>query len=345
MTDWIRLLIDIIFWPPLFQLVIAPGLVAALLVVIFIIWFERKTAARVQMRIGPYHISPRLGGFLQLFADLTRYAFQEIIIPTAVDKPIFIGAPLTALVLSLLPVVSMPYTSTPYYYPLPMDYSLLLTVALSTISPIFIVAAGWASNNKFAVIGSLRESFVITAYELLIVITALSGGVAALSYNLVDIVNAQTPFYKWMILTNPIAALTMFAAILMATSGFPFEIPEAENEIVAGAFTEYSGLMYGINMGSAYIKRFVYSLLFTLVFLGGWLPYKPGIHLIDGYIIPLVVVLVKATIVMAIISFLRAVYGRFRIDQALDGAWRIFIPLALIGFGLALLEAYMGVYA
>ncbi len=345
MSGLLKLLVDIITWPPLFQLVIAPGLVAALVIVIFILWFERKTAARVQMRIGPYHVSPRIGGGLQLIADLVRYSFQEIIIPKAADKPIFIGAPLAALVISLLPVVAMPFTTVPKYYPIPMDYSLLIAVALSTLSPIFIIAAGWASNNKFSIIGGLREAFVITAYELLIVITALAGGVAVLSYNLTDIVVAQKPFYKWILFTNPIAALTMFAAILMATSGFPFEIPEAENEIVAGAYTEYSGLMYGINMGAAYIKRFAYSLLFTLIFLGGWLPYEPSSGLIHGYLIPLVIVLVKSTIVMAIMSFLRAVYGRFRIDQALDGAWRIFIPLALIGFGIALIEAYLGVYA
>ncbi|MCE4617422.1 MAG: NADH-quinone oxidoreductase subunit NuoH [Desulfurococcales archaeon] len=345
MTGIIDFIIKLIIWPPLFQLVLLPGLVTALVVVIFIIWFERKTAARVQMRIGPYHISPRLGGFLQLIADLTRYAFQEIIVPRTVDRAVFIGAPLTALVLSVVPVVAMPMTDIPRYFPIPMDYSLIISMGLTTLSPIFIVAAAWASNNKFALIGGMREAFVITAYELIFIISGLSAGLAVLSYNIVDIVEAQAPFYKWILFTNPIAALAMYASILMSTSGFPFEIPEAENEIVAGAFTEYSGLMYGVNMGSAYIKRFVYTLLFSLLFLGGWAPYTPQPGFIAGYLIPAVIVVVKATIVMATISFLRAVYGRLRIDQALDGAWRIFIPIALAGLLLALLEAYMGVYA
>ena len=333
-------LIEIIEWPPLWQLIVL-GLVAPLLVVIFILWFERKTAARVQRRIGPYHVSPQLAGGLQLFADLIRYSFQEVIIPKTVDKAAFISAPLIALVLSILPVVAMPFTNVPHWYPIPMHYSLLVALALSTLSPIFIIVAGWASNNKFSIIGGVREAYLIVSYEILMMLSFLSAAAMTGSYNLVDIVAAQSGG-KWFVLLNPIAFLTAFIGVLMSTSGFPFEIAESENEVVAGAFTEYSGLMYGINMGAAYLKRMVLSILMTLVFLGGWLPYTPGHGFVSGYLIPSIVVLVKATILMMIFSFMRSVYGRYRLDQALDLAWKILFPLAAIGFGLGLLEAYAG---
>ena len=338
----IKTIIDIIIWPPLWQLIVL-GLLAPLGIVIFILWFERKTAARVQRRIGPYHVSPQIGGGLQLIADLMRYMFQEVIIPKTVDKAAFVSAPLIALILSILPVVAIPFTSINNWFPIPMDYSLLIALALVTLSPIFIIMAGWASNNKFSIIGGMREAYLITAYEIMIMLSMLAAGVAAKSYNIVDIVTAQSGM-KWMIILNPIAFFTAFVGVLLSTSGFPFEIPESEHEVVAGAFTEYSGLMYGINMGAAYLKRMVYSILISVLFLGGWLPYTPGPGFVRGYLIPSIIILIKATILMMIFSFLRAVYGRYRLDQALDISWKILFPLSVVGFGLGLLEAYLGVF-
>ena len=332
----------IIFYPPVYQFVILPGLLVALVVVIFIIWFERKAAARVQMRYGPLEISPRTGGATQLIADLIRYTVQEIIVPATVDVLPYILAPNIAVVLSLLPMVAVPLTSIKAYWPYPMDYSLLVAVALSTLSPIFVVMLSWASNNKFSVVGGVRESFVIVAYELIAVISLLSVTPLAGSFNLVKIVDLQSKVV-WFGLLNPIALLTGFIAVLMSTSGFPFEIPDSESELVAGPFTEYSGLMYGLNMGAAYIRRWAFSVLLTLVFLGGWAPYVPSPGLLTGYVIPSLIVTVKAVIVMAIMSFLRAVYGRYRLDQALSLAWEVLIPLSLAAFGISLAEAYFGV--
>ncbi|MEB3851733.1 MAG: NADH-quinone oxidoreductase subunit NuoH [Desulfurococcales archaeon] len=344
MAGVVDTIISWIFWPPLFQLVIAPGLVAALAIVIFILWFERKTAARVQMRVGPYNVSPRLGGALQLIADLIRYSFQEPIIPKTVDTAAFILAPLAMLVISVVPTAAIPVSPLPWTWPIPMEHSLLVALALTTLSPVFLVAAGWASNNKFSVIGSTREAFMVTAYELVFIISLLAVAAPVHSYNLVEIVEAQAGWRMFAIL-NPLAFLAAFIAILMSTSGFPFEIPESEHEVVAGPFTEYSGLLYGIDMGAAYIKRYVMSVLLTIAFLGGWKPLdpQPGAGLLAGYIAPLVVVLVKATIVMAVMSFFRAVYGRYRLDQAVDLAWRVILPMALAGYALGLIYGYLGV--
>ncbi|MCE4610187.1 MAG: NADH-quinone oxidoreductase subunit NuoH [Desulfurococcales archaeon] len=341
MSGILNIIIQIITWPPLWQLVVL-GLLIPLGVVVFILWFERKTAARVQRRIGPYHVSPKIAGGLQLIADLMRYMFQEVIIPKTVDKFPFIVAPLAALILSIVPVVAIPFTSIEAYFPIDMSYSLIISLALLTLSPLFIILSGWASNNKFSVIGGMREAYLITAYELVAVLAFLSAGAITGSFNLVDIVEAQSGV-KWFIILNPLAFAAAFIGVLLSTSGFPFEIAESEHEVVAGAFTEYSGLVYGMNMGAAYLKRMIFSIMIAVVFLGGWQPYTPGEGFIAGYLVPSIVILVKATILMMIFSFFRAVYGRYRLDQALDIAWKILFPLAVLGFGLGLLEAYLGI--
>ncbi|ADL18786.1 NADH-quinone oxidoreductase subunit H [Acidilobus saccharovorans 345-15] len=333
----------IIFYPPVYQFVIIPGLVAALVVVIFIIWFERKAAARVQMRYGPLEISPRTGGAPQLIADLVRYMMQEIIVPSAVDFMSYILAPNMSMILSLLPMVAVPMTSIPSYWPIPMSYSLLIAVALSTLSPIFVVMMSWASNSKFSVLGGLRESFIVVAYELIAVISLLSVVPLLHTFDLVTIVDYQFSG-RWLGLLNPLALLDAFIAVLMSTSGFPFEIPDSESELVAGPYTEYSGLLYGLNMGGAYIRRWAFSVLIALVFLGGWAPYRPEPGIVLGYLVPSLIVVVKAVIIMAIMSFLRAVYGRYRLDQALSLAWEVLIPIAIAAFGLSVFEAFIGVH-
>ncbi len=332
----------IIFYPPVYQFVIIPGLVAALVVVIFIIWFERKAAARVQMRYGPLEISPRTGGATQLIADLIRYTTQEIIVPEVADFLAFILAPNISMILSLLPLVAVPMTSIPEYWPIPMSYSLLIAVAISTLSPIFVVMMSWASNNKFSLQGGIRESFVVVAYELIAVISILSVVPLVHTFNFVTVVNDQLGG-RWLGLLNPIALLDAFIAVLMSTSGFPFEIPDSESELVAGPYTEYSGLMYGLNMGGAYIRRWTFAIIITLAFLGGWAPYRPSPGLVLGYLVPSLIVVVKAVIIMAIMSLLRAVYGRYRLDQALSLAWEVLIPLAIAAFGISIAEAYFGV--
>ncbi|MDP8002671.1 MAG: NADH-quinone oxidoreductase subunit NuoH [Caldisphaera sp.] len=333
---------DIIFYPPVYQFLIIPGLIAALLVALFIIWFERKAAAFVQMRYGPWEIAPKIGGAIQLVADLTRYALQEIIVPETVDQLPYILSPIVMIILSLMPLEAIPLTSVKPYFPIPMGYSLLIAVAISTLSPLFVIIMSWASNNKFSLVGGVRESFIITAYELIAVLGFLTVAAMTHTFNMVSIVNTQMSG-KWLGLLNPIALLVVFIAILMSTSGFPFEIPDSESEIVAGPYTEYTGLLYGLNMGGAYIRRWVFSVLMVLVFLGGWAPYHPTPGIITGYFVPSLIVSIKALIVMAIMSFLRTVYGRYRMDQALGIAWEILIPLALVAFGIGLAEAYFGI--
>lgn len=326
-------LLYIIAYPPLWQVIVI-GLLGSFLTAMIAIWFERKAAARVQRRIGPYWASPRLGGFLNLVADMIRYILQEVIIPRTVDKVPFVLAPVAAFVVSIMPIAFVPLSPYEKFWPVPdMQYSLLIALAITTVPPLLAIIGGWASNNKFAVIGSLRESYVITAYELIFVIAVLSAAPTFLTLNVLHIVEAQSPF-MWLAFLNPIAFLAAFLAVLMSTSAFPFEIPESEHEVVAGPYTEYSGILYALNMGGAYVRRFIYAVLISLVFLGGWAPYVPPSEgPLFAIIVPSIIVAVKALIVVLVMSFLRAVYGRYRLDQALDSAWRLVLPLALIGLG------------
>jgi NADH-quinone oxidoreductase subunit H len=329
----------LIAYPPLWQVLIL-GFVGALLVAMVAIWFERKAVARVQRRIGPYWASPRLGGFMMIVADLIRYATQQVIIPTTVDKIAFLLTPVAVLVVTILPLAFIPLSPHELYWPVAsMEYSLLIALALTTLPPLLTVVLGWASSNKFSVIGSLRESYVITAYELVAVLAILAAAASTLSFNIAYIVEAQQPV-KWLAILNPLAFLAAFLAVLMSTSAFPFEIPESEHEVVAGPYTEYSGILYVLNMGGGYIRRFIYAIIIALVFLGGWAPYTPGLDPFTGFIIPSLIVLVKASIIVLIMSFLRAIYGRYRLDQALDAAWRLALPLALLGLGWSIILAY-----
>ncbi len=323
-------IIRLIFWPPLFYLVIMPGLLTVLVSLIVLIWAERKIAGRVQMRYGPLEIAPRIGGAVQLVADLIRYSFQEIIIPSRVDLYPYLLGPILGFVFSILPLASTPIS--PSYYPASAENSILVAVALTTIPPILTMLAAWASNNKFSLIGGTREAHILIAYELIVIVSSLS---MIMLYSTLDFRQAvASQFPLWGIILNPISGLAFFVAVMMATSRFPFEIAEAESEIVMGPYTEYSGLMYGLCMGISYARMFVYNIIFSLLFLGGWSPYTPGggTHFILGsIIIPGTIVLVKALLLSLLMVFTRSVYPRFRIDQALRGAWGFWLPVAFIG--------------
>jgi len=320
---------NLLLWPPVFYLLLAPGLVTILISLLLLIWAERKIAGRIQMRYGPLEIAPKLGGAIQLMADLTRYMFQEIIIPRTVDTLPYLIAPIAGFVISLSPIAAIPIS--PVYFPSPMNNSIFVALALTTLAPILNILAAWSSNNKFSLIGGARESFLIAAYELIIILSSIGSIVMYGTSSFTDAVAFQQKI--WGILINPISALSFYVAVLMATGRFPFEIAEAEAEIVMGAYTEYSGLLYGLSMGISYTRMFVYNLIFTLLFLGGWQPFFTiqGHTFISYVIIPGTVVILKTILVSLTMVFTRAIYGRLRIDQALGGAWKFWFFVAFAG--------------
>lgn len=328
--DVLRLL----FEPYVFIPLVFPGLIAAFVLLLIIIWLERKIAAKVQLRYGPLYVLKPLGGIIQTVADLLRYLFQEPIVPREADKLAFLMTPVLLFGLAYLPVIAIPIS--PDYYAFRSDVSLLIVMALTTLAPIFTVLMGWASNNKFSLIGGVREGYLVVSYEVPMFLSALSIAILYNSLDLIEIAEAQKGL--WGIVLNPVAALNMLLLMYMSTSKFPFEIPEAESEIVAGPYTEYSGIIYGLVMGASYVKLYVLSLVYSILFLGGWNPLPMNHPLVAGSLL-----FVKAFLLVALGAFLRAVYPRFRIDQAISIGWKIAFPLSLISILISLLLIMGGV--
>lgn len=323
-------LLNIIFQPYVFVPLIFPGIMVTFLLLLVIIWLERKMAAKVQLRYGPLYVLKPLGGAIQTVADLLRYLFQEPIIPRTVDKIAFILTPALLFGAAYLPIIVIPVSPT--FYAFRSDLSLLIVLALSTLTPIFTIVMGWASNNKFSLIGGVREGYLVISYEIPMFLSALSMAVLYGSLDLVEIAEAQRGI--WGIFLNPVAAITMLVLMYMSTSKFPYEIPEAESEIIAGAYTEYSGILYGLVMGASYVKLYVLSLVYSILFLGGWNPIPS--FMANDPLLPGVILFIKAFILVAIGSFLRAVYPRFRIDQALDIGWKMALPMSILSIFISL---------
>jgi NADH-quinone oxidoreductase subunit H len=335
-------LLSLIFKPYVFVPLIYPGLLVIIVVLLFIIWLERKIAGKVQLRYGPLYVCKRLGGVIQLIADLLRYLFAEVIIPKETDKFMFITSPILLFAFAIFPVFTLPVG--PNYTAVNSELSMLIALSLLTIPPMFVLTLSWASNNKWSFIGGLREGYLMISYEISLFLSALSMAVLYNSLSFTEIVNRQGEF--WGIVLNPFAAIVFFLAILFSTSKFPYEIAEAETEVVCGPYTEYSGIIYGLSMGYAYVKTYVLSLIFALLFLGGWYPviWKTnippimfGYSIVSDILLPGLMVFIKGLIVIIISIFLRSVYPRYRIDQAIRIGWHTIFTLSIISLILSIL--------
>ncbi len=334
----INIIVHFILWRPIFDLLFVPGLVSVLIALIFIIWFERKLTAKVQWRIGPLEVSRPIGGFLQPFADLFRYMFQEFVVPLQADKNYFVHAPAIVFILSTLPVFFIPIGPIQSngvvngIYGVYTGYDVLIALALITLFNIGVILIGWASNDRFTYIGTVREALLYTGYEAILILSIVA---ILIIYGTADpfkIVNWQVMHLPGIIV-NPLAFLAFLIATLMATSRFPFEIAEADTEIVLGPYTEYSGIVYGLVMTMSYEKLYVMSLLMVLLFLNGWvgppIPYFGALSYAIWFGI-------KTYIVMMIMVFTRSVYGRYRPDQALKMSWTSLLGLVTAALILSL---------
>ncbi len=323
-------LLERVLTPAVLAPLLYPGLATALVTVLLVIWLERKIAARVQMRVGPYYVAPRVHGALQLVADGMRFFFQEVIVPLTAGRG-FLLAPALALAFTAAAFAVIP--GGPGVVGFKTDYSLLVALAALSLTPPLVLLMGWASNNKFAVLGSAREALLTASYEPLLFMSALAAAVMYGTLDLVAAVEAQARLGVVGLALNPLAALLFFVAMMAATDRIPFDIVMGEQEIVHGPYTEYSGVAYGVVMGLDYVKLYALSLLYANLFLGGWLPFNDPLA---GSL----VLYVKALAVMAAAVFLRGVYGRLRLDHALDALWSKLFPLAVVSILVSALIAY-----
>ena len=324
----LNLIVALLFWKPFFAVLFAPGLVCILIAILPIIWFERKVTARVQWRYGPLEVSREIGGLIQPMADGMRYFFQEVITHREAHRPYFLQFPLLTFLPVLLPILVIPAGAI---YAINTPYSIPIAIGLISLIPMIVVAIGWASNSKYAYVGSLREALMYFSYEIILIIAAMSMVVLYGSANAIEIVKEQSVVPG--IVLNPVAALVFFIAIIMATSRFPFEIPEADQEVVFGPYIEYTGIIFGVVMTIAYEKLYLLCLLFSILFLGGWNgPFIPPL----GDLSPVLWLFLKAFVLMMIFVFFRTFYGRYRLDQALKIGWSTLMGFAIVSLGISL---------
>ncbi len=329
----LNLIVAILLWRPVFAVLFVPGLLALTVALIYIIWFERKAAARVQWRYGPLYISRRLGGILQPVADLIRYTFQEIVVHREARGGYMVLFPILALAFCVIAAIMIP-ASPPWIelaeggrttgiWGLMSDYGVIIAVAVLAMLTICIIGLGWASHSRFPYIGLVRESFMYVGFEIPLIVTVISMVVLYGTANPLEMSSRQ-----WIpgALLNPLAFITFMIAMVMSTGRVPFDIAEAESEVALGPYVEYTGLLFGISFTIAYEKLYVLSLLCTLLFLGSfWGPQIPYL----GDLSYAIWLGVKTIIVMMVVVFLRAAYPRYRVDQALRIGWKYLLPMSI----------------
>jgi NADH:ubiquinone oxidoreductase subunit H len=312
---------------------IAVVLVFALLTIMFLTWMERKVVAMVQARYGPMVTGPR--GLLQPVMDGIKLIGKEDIIPAKADRWIFTFAPFIIFLPALLVFIPLPFGESLILSNL--NVGLLYIIAVSAISPIAILLAGWASNNKYSLMGAVRAVAQDISYTIPLALSAIAIVLLTSSLSTVDIVMAQTGTWfgfipKWFIFLQPLGFLLFLIASIAEMGRIPFDFQESEQELVAGFFTEYSGMKFAMFFLAEYAHLFSVSAIVVTLFLGGWsIPFSlPSI--LDP-LIPLItfgVFVFKTYVIIFFTMWLRDTVPRVRIDQLLNLGWKIMIPLALL---------------
>jgi len=286
---------------------------------------ERKILARMQSRIGPNVAGWK--GLLQPVADLVKLLFKEEVIPGGAQRTLYLIAPLLAFIPAMLPIAMIPFGSKVTLFGREInlvianyDNGLLFILAVASLSVYGIVMAGWSANSKYSLLGGLRSSAQMISYEIGIGMSLIGLVLLAGTLNLVDIVGQQNVWYKWFIFRQPVGFLLYFICAIAETNRAPFDLPEAESELVAGYFTEYSSMRFGLFFVGEYANMVTVATVATTLFLGGWQgPFLP----------PILWFIIKAVAVLFIYIWIRASLPRFRYDQLMKFGWYVVIPLAL----------------
>jgi NADH-quinone oxidoreductase subunit H len=311
---------------------IAVLLVFALLTIMFLTWMERKVVAMVQARYGPMVTGPR--GLLQPVMDGVKLIGKEDIIPAKADRWVFTLAPFLVFIPALLIFIPLPFGESLIISDL--NVGLLYIIAISAASPIAILLAGWASNNKYSLMGAMRAVAQDISYTIPLALSAIAIVLFTGSLSTVDIVTAQNGTWfgfipKWFIFLQPLGFILFLIASIAEMGRIPFDFQESEQELVAGFFTEYSGMKFAMFFLAEYAHLFSVSAIVVTLFLGGW--SFPYLSLLPAAVVPLVslgVFLVKTYAVIFFAMWLRDTVPRVRIDQLLNLGWKIMIPLALL---------------
>ena len=296
-------------------------LVPVLVSVAFIVWLDRRIWGAVQKRRGPNVVGPF--GLLQTLADALKYIFKEIIIPASSNKVIFILAPIITMTLALIAWAVIPFSSE--FVLADINVGILYIFAVSSLGVYGIIMGGWASNSKYPFLGAIRSAAQMVSYEVSIGIIIINVLLCVGSLNLSDIVNAQEDL--WYVIPLFPMFVVFFISALAETNRPPFDLPEAEAELVAGYQTEYSGMMYAMFWLGEYANILLMCALGSVLFLGGWLP---PIDIYPINIIPAPIwMIVKILFLFFLFALVKAIVPRYRYDQLMRLGWKIFLPFSL----------------
>ena len=297
-------------------------LIPILVSVAMIVWLDRRVWAFVQKRRGPNVVGPF--GLFQSLADALKYIFKEIIIPSSSNKVIFVLAPITTMTLALVAWAVIPFSETLVLSNI--NVGILYLFAISSLGVYGIIMGGWASNSKYPFLGSIRSAAQMVSYEVSIGIIIINVLLCVGSLNLIDIVLAQKKI--WFIVPLFPMFVIFFISALAETNRPPFDLPEAEAELVAGYQTEYSGMMYAMFWLGEYANILLMCAMGSILFLGGWLP---PLEIYPFNLIPVPFWLIfKIILLFVLFSLVKAVVPRYRYDQLMRLGWKIFLPFSLI---------------
>ena len=317
--------------PDLARIVV--GLVGVLALVqinaLFLVWLERKVAAHIQLRIGPKEVGPF--GILQTIVDGVKLMSKELITPRHADRKLYMLAPIAVFLPVLVSFVVIPFSERLHIKDL--NVGLLVIFAFSTFNVLAVLMGGWASNNKYSLLGAVRSVAQNVAYEIPLLLSILSVLLWSNSLKMSVIVESQS--LVWNVFWMPVAALIYLICATAETNRAPFDIPEAESELVAGFHTEYSGMRFALFFLAEYSNMLIVAAVATTLFFGGWKsPPLLGFLPIPG----LFWFLIKTYVLIFVIIWVRWTFPRLRFDQLMNFCWKIMIPAALLH-----LIAYAGI--
>ena len=301
------------------------GLVGVLALVqvnaLFLVWLERKVAAHIQLRIGPKEVGPF--GILQTIVDGIKLVSKELITPRDVDRKLFMLAPIAVFLPVLVSFVVIPFSERLLIRD--MNVGLLLIFAFSTFNVLAVLVGGWASNNKYSLLGAVRAVAQNVAYEIPLLLTVLSVVMWSNSLQMSEIVASQSKV--WHVFLMPVAGLIYLICATAETNRAPFDIPEAESELVAGFHTEYSGMRFALFFLAEYSNMLIVSAVATTLFFGGWKSF-PGLGFLP---VPgLIWFFAKTYVLIFVTMWVRWTFPRLRFDQLMNFCWKIMIPAALL---------------
>ncbi len=317
-------------------------LAAVITTVAYVVLAERKISAYIQNRLGPNRVGP--WGLLQPLADGLKFITKEDVIPTNVDKAVYLIAPAAILIPALMGFAIVPFGDTLTVMGRKVelvianvDVGVLYVLALSSLGVYGVVLGGWASNNKYALMGSIRASAQMISYELSLGLSLIGVLMISSTLRLTDVVNLQasTSYFGflpgWFVFTQPVACIVFIVSVFAETNRLPFDLPEAEQELVAGYHSEYSSMKFAMFFMAEYAHMITASALIASLFFGGW--HLPGLDPADDSmgvsLLKVLVFAVKTVFFLFVFIWVRWTVPRFRYDQVMRLGWKYLLPIAL----------------